>query len=128
VYDHVNRLGDKLRAGLTEICADYAPEYTVVGTDSMFKVIFTREGPADLNGQCETGCQQRPDCPRYDYCPKNGGDVARAETDRWRRLFWPRMKEQGVFLSQNQFEAQFVSYGHTEEDVEQTLEAYNEAL
>ncbi|WP_435359865.1 glutamate-1-semialdehyde 2,1-aminomutase [Haloarchaeobius sp. DFWS5] len=128
VYDHVNRLGDKLRHGLTEICAEVAPEYTVVGTDSLFKVIFTREGPNDLEGQCEAGCQQDPGCPRYDYCPKNGADVARAETDRWRRLFWPKMKEQGIFLSQNQFEAQFVSYGHTQEDVEETLDAYREAL
>jgi len=38
------------------------------------------------------------------------------------------MKAQDVFLSQNQFECQFVSYGHTEEDVEETLEAYTEAL
>ena len=128
VYDHVNSLGEKLRRGLTEICADQAPEYTVAGLDSMFKVLFTREGPDDLDGQCEAGCRQRTACPRYEYCPKNGGDVASGETDRWRRVFWPQMKEQGVFLSQNQFESQFVSYAHTEEDVEETLEAYKAAL
>ena len=38
------------------------------------------------------------------------------------------MKEEGVFLSQNQFESQFVSYAHTEEDVEETLDAYRQAL
>jgi glutamate-1-semialdehyde 2,1-aminomutase len=38
------------------------------------------------------------------------------------------MREQGVLVSQNQFEANFVSYGHTEADVEETLEAYKEAL
>ncbi|WP_276254958.1 glutamate-1-semialdehyde 2,1-aminomutase [Halomontanus rarus] len=130
VYEHVNRLGDRLRSGLTEILADQAPNYTVVGTDSMFKVIFTREGPSAglLENQCEAGCVQDPDCPRYDYCPKNAADVKRAETDRWRRLFWGQMKDQGVFLSQNQFESQFVSYAHTEEDVDETLEAYKEAL
>jgi glutamate-1-semialdehyde 2,1-aminomutase len=128
VYDHVNSLGEELRRGLTELCADQAPEYTVAGLDSMFKVIFTREGPDDLDGQCEAGCRQRTACPRYDYCPKNGGDVASGETDRWRRVFWPQMREQGVFLSQNQFESQFVSYAHTAEDVEETLEAYKQAL
>lgn len=128
VYDHVNSLGEQLRSGLTEILAEKAPEYTVVGTDSLFKVVFTREGPSDLSGQCEAGCQQHRDCPRFDYCPKTGADVADAETDRWRRLFWGKMKEQGVFLSQNQFESQFVSYGHTEEDVEETLAAYEAAL
>jgi glutamate-1-semialdehyde 2,1-aminomutase len=128
VYERVNRLGDELRRGLTDIVEDQAPSYTVVGTDSMFKVIFTREGPDDLTDACETGCVQRDSCPRYDYCPKNGADVANAETERWERVFWQEMKEQGIFLTANQFESQFVSYAHTEEDVEETLEAYQRAL
>ncbi|TYT63799.1 glutamate-1-semialdehyde 2,1-aminomutase [Natrialba swarupiae] len=106
VYDHVDELGDRLRDGLSEIVADQAPEYTVAGTASMYKVIFTRDGKA----------------------PKNGADVKNAETDRWRRVFWGQMKEQGIFLSQNQFECQFVSDDHTDEDVDRTLEAYKEAL
>ncbi|MEY7849151.1 glutamate-1-semialdehyde 2,1-aminomutase [Natrarchaeobius sp. A-rgal3] len=106
VYEHVDELGDRLRDGLSEIVADQAPEYTVAGTASMFKVIFTRDGEA----------------------PKNAADVKNAETDRWRRVFWGQMKERGIFLSQNQFECQFVSYGHTDEDVDRTLEAYKEAL
>ena len=55
-------------------------------------------------------------------------DVARAATDRWERVFWQEMKERGVFLTANQFECQFTSYAHTEEDVEETLAAYREAL
>ena len=127
VYDHVNALGEQLRSGLADLVADRAPEYTVVGTDSMFKVIFTREG-ATGEATCESGCRQREDCPRYEYCPNNGADVDRAETERWERLFWPAMKEQGVFLTPNQFESQFVSAAHTEEDIEEALEAYKEAL
>ncbi len=46
VYDHVDELGDRLRDGLSEIVADQAPEYTVAGTASMYKVIFTRDGKA----------------------------------------------------------------------------------
>ncbi|MFB6281143.1 MAG: glutamate-1-semialdehyde 2,1-aminomutase [Haloferacaceae archaeon] len=128
VYEHVNRLGERLRAGITEIAAERAPEYTVVGTGSMFKTVFTREGPDDPAGQCEAGCEQRPDCPRYDRCPKTGADVDDAATDRWERLFRQRMREAGVFLTANQFESQFVSYAHTEEDVEETLAAYEDAL
>ncbi len=128
VYDHVNELGETLRSGLTDILEDRAPEYTVTGHDSMFKVVFTREGPRDPEGQCEAGCRQDPDCPRYDHCPKNSADVDAAETERWERLFWPAMREQGVFLTANQYESQFLSYAHTEEDVEETLEAYKEAL
>jgi glutamate-1-semialdehyde 2,1-aminomutase len=128
VYDHVNELGERLRSGIADILEDRAPEYTVVGTDSMFKTIFTRQGPADAEGQCEGGCEQRADCPRYEHCPKTGADVANADDERWERLFWPAMKEQGIFLTANQFESQFVSYAHTEEDVEETLDAYEEAL
>lgn len=128
VYDHINGLGDQLRRGLTDIVKDQAPSYTVAGTDSMFKLIFTRDAPDSWDGHCEAGCTQNPDCPRYDACPKNGGDVKAAETDRWERLFWPKMKEQGIFLTANQFESQFVSYAHTEADIEQTLEAYKHAL
>ena len=128
VYDHVNRLGEKLRKGITEICEDQAPEYTVVGTGSMFKTVFTREAPDSFENSCSAGCRQRPSCPRYGTCPKNGGDVASAQTDRWERVFWQEMREQGVFLTANQFECQFTSYAHTDEDVEKTLEAYKEAL
>ncbi|MFB6164637.1 MAG: glutamate-1-semialdehyde 2,1-aminomutase [Haloarculaceae archaeon] len=128
VHDHIHTLGERLRSGLQDIVEDDAPQYTVTGTDGMFKLVFTREAPDDYDDHCEGGCAQRPDCPRYEDCPKTGGDVAAAETDRWRRVFWPKMKDQGVYLSQNQFESQFVSYAHTAEDVEKTLEAYKEAL
>ncbi|GAB7018918.1 glutamate-1-semialdehyde 2,1-aminomutase [Halostagnicola bangensis] len=130
VYEHVDGLGDRLRSGLSDIVADQAPSYTVAGTASMFKVIFTRENPGTgaLEGESEFGCVQDPDSPRYEYAPKNAADVSAAETDRWRRVFWGQMKERGIFLSQNQFECQFVSYAHTEADVEETLEAYKEAL
>ena len=128
VYDHVNALGDRLRSGLGDLLADRAPGYTVVGTDSMFKVVFTRDGATDRSAACEAGCRQDPSCPNFESCPKTGANVANAETDRWERLFWQEMKEQGVFLTANQFESQFVSYAHTEEDIEQTLEAYAEAL
>ncbi len=130
VYAHVDDLGDQLRSGLSDIVADQAPSYTVAGTASMFKVLFTREGPGAgaLDGSPEFGPVQDPDTARYEYEPKNSADVQAAETDRWRRVFWGQMKEQGIFLSQNQFECQFVSYAHTEADVEETLEAYKEAL
>ncbi len=128
VYDHVNGLADRLRRGLTDLLADHAPTYTVVGTDSMFKTVFTRDGPDDLTGCCEAGCRQREDCPRYETCPKTGGDVADAATERWERVFWPQMRDRGVFLTANQFESQFVSAAHTRADVEETLDVYTEVL
>ncbi|QLC33480.1 glutamate-1-semialdehyde 2,1-aminomutase [Halarchaeum sp. CBA1220] len=106
VYEHVNDLGERLRDGLRDVVAERAPEYSVVGTDSLFKVVFTRDGRK----------------------PRNGADVGRANVARWNRVFRPQMLEAGVMLSQNQFESQFVSHAHTAADVEETIEAYRDAL
>ena len=128
VYEHINGLGEQLRRGLADIVEDQAPRYTVTGTEGMFKLVFTRDAPETFEDHCTGGCAQRESCARFDYCPKTGMDVAGGETDRWRRVFYPKMREQGVLLSQNQYECQFVTYSHTETDVEETLEAYKRAL
>jgi glutamate-1-semialdehyde 2,1-aminomutase len=128
VYEHVNALGEQLRAGLQDLVAEHAPAYTVAGTDSMFKLLFTHDEPDRFADHCTAGCEQRPDCPRYDACPKTGADVAAGATERWRRVFWPAMVDRGVFLTPNQFESQFVSYAHTDADVERTLDTYQEVL
>jgi glutamate-1-semialdehyde 2,1-aminomutase len=129
VYEHVNQLGERLREGITDILADQAPNYLVVGTDSMFKTIFTKRRASSQEADvCQRGCQQRESCARYTECPKTGSDVGQAETERWERIFWQEMKDRGIFLTANQFESQFVSYSHTEEDIEKTLEVYKEAI
>lgn len=128
VHDHIDTLGKRMRRGLVEIVEDVAPTYTVAGIGSLFKVLFTRDGPsADLD-RCGAGCRQDPECRRYDSCPSNGADVDDGETERWERLFWPAMKEHGIFLTPNQFESQFISYAHTAEDVDTALDAYRQAL
>ena len=128
VYDHVNSLADELRAGMTDVLEDYAPEYTVVGVDSVFKTVFTRETPDELEGACESGCEQRADCPRYGVCPKDAGDIDDAETERWKRLYWTEMLDEGVFLTPNQFESQFVCHAHDEDDIDETLAAYERVV
>jgi glutamate-1-semialdehyde 2,1-aminomutase len=128
VYEHVDSLGESLRSGMTDVLEDYAPEYTVTGVGSVFKTVFTRETPESLDGACEAGCEQRADCPRYGVCPKDGGDVADAETERWRRLYWPEMLDEGVFLTPNQFEPQFVCHAHDEDDIDETVSAYERVV
>jgi len=130
VWDRLADLGQELRAGLTDIVAERAPEYTVVGRDSTFTVIFTRDGDTDTTGEdrCSAGCRQREACPRYESCPRTGADVQRADTERWERLFWPAMLDEGVFLTPNQFESQFLSAAHTDDDIEKLLTAYRASL
>ncbi|MDZ7746518.1 MAG: glutamate-1-semialdehyde 2,1-aminomutase [Halobacteriales archaeon] len=128
VYEHIDDLGRQLREGLTEILAERAPEYTVVGAGSIFKVAFTRADAPPQSDCCANGCRQDSECARYSACPKRGTDAAQMETDRYARLFRPAMRDAGVLVSQNQFEANFVSYAHTEEDVAETLDAYRDCL
>jgi len=128
VYSHVNSLADELRAGMTDVLEDYAPEYTVVGVDSVFKTVFTRETPESLEGACVSGCEQRADCPRYGTCPKDAGDIDDAETERWKRLYWNGMLDEGVFLTPNGFESQFVCYAHDDEDIDETVAAYERVV
>lgn len=106
VYDHINRLGERFREGLRDIVEDQAPTYSVVGTDSMFKVLFTRS-PGRI---------------------KNAADVRATQKERWERLFRTELKARGVLLPANQFESQFVSYAHTQDDIDRALEAYSEAI
>lgn len=128
VYDHIDALGRQMREGLVEIVEDVAPTYTVAGTASLFKMLFTRAGPPADSERCDAGCTLDPECSRFEHCPRHGGDVDDGETDRWERLFWPAMKERGIFLTPNQFEAQFISYAHTEQDIDRALEAYRAVL
>jgi glutamate-1-semialdehyde 2,1-aminomutase len=127
VWEHMNELGDRLRSGLVDVVADRAPSYTVTGTDSMFKIAFTRRGPAQ-GEVCATGCRQDPECARYESCPKDGGDIDDAATDRWERVFWQEMRDEGILLTANQFESQFVTAAHTKEDIDRTIEAYESVL
>lgn len=128
VYGRLAELGDRLRAGLADIVADHAPQYTVVGRDSMFKIIFSRASTEPPGETCGAGCRHDPDCTRVESCPKNASHVGEAEGDRWERLFWGDMLDQGVMLTANQHESQFLSAAHTDEDIEVTLEAYKHAM
>ena len=105
VYHRLAELGETLRSGLRDLVADRRPAYTVVGRDSLFKVVFTREPGV-----------------------RSAADVKRAHRERWDRLFRPAMRDAGVLLPANMHEAQFLCAAHTAEDVETTLEAYKAAL
>ncbi|MFB6284903.1 MAG: glutamate-1-semialdehyde 2,1-aminomutase [Halobacteria archaeon] len=106
VHGHVRKLGNKLRKGLVEVIEDKDLPYTVGGTESIFKVFFTRDGEP----------------------PSDHDDVNDCDTERWRRIFWDDVVDEGVFLPPSQYESQFISYSHTEDDIDETLEAYKAAL
>jgi glutamate-1-semialdehyde 2,1-aminomutase len=51
----------------------------------------------------------------------------KSDTARFARFFWAMM-DRGVYLPCSQFEAAFVSIAHTDEHIEQTIQAAGEAL
>lgn len=42
--------------------------------------------------------------------------------------YFSKMLDKGIYLAPSQFEAMFVSYSHSKEDLEKTVEAFNETL
>jgi glutamate-1-semialdehyde 2,1-aminomutase len=102
VHDNVNQMGDSLRAWLRDSVNDLGLDYNVSGVGSMFKIFF---GPSPAN------YQEALKCDKQGYFD-----------------FFHRMLDSGVFLPPSQFETNFLSAAHTEEDLNKTLEAYEENL
>jgi glutamate-1-semialdehyde 2,1-aminomutase len=102
VHHIVNQMGDSLRAWLRDSVNDLGLDYNVSGVGSMFKIFF---GPSPAN------YQEALKCDKQGYFD-----------------FFHRMLDSGVFLPPSQFETNFLSAAHTEEDLNKTLEAYEENL
>ncbi len=102
LHEKLNAKGDFLRTALSEIVADEGLDYSVCGIASMFKIFFGAE-------------------------PSNYQDVLKCDKDGY-FTFFHRMLADGVFLPPSQFETNFLSEAHTEDDIEKTLEAYKNNL
>ena len=87
-----------MRASLSEIVEDEGLDYNVCGIASMFKIFFGAE-------------------------PHNYQEVLKCDKEGY-LAFFHRMLASGIFLPPSQFETNFVSAAHSEEDIEETLEAY----
>lgn len=101
VPQRINKLGERMRAALSEIVRDSRVEGYVSGVGSMFKVFFSPSGKE----------------------VKNYADALRCDKKRYMALFH-KMLDSGVFLPPSQFETNFISFAHTNEDIERTIEAY----
>ena len=58
---------------------------------------------------------------------RNYDDARLSDTRLFARFFW-EMLARGIYLPCSQFEAAFVSAAHTEDDIDQTIHAAEEAL
>jgi glutamate-1-semialdehyde 2,1-aminomutase len=103
VYDTLEEATSYLFAGLEKLARKHGVEAQVNRVGSMGTVFFTSQPVVDF------------------------ASALTSDTKRFARFFCA-MLERGVYLAPSQFEAAFVSLAHTQEDLERTLSAADEAL
>jgi len=103
VPQRLNELGDNMRTALRDIIHDTGFKGYVSGVGSMFKLFFSPSGKPIRNYADALNC------------------------DKTKYLsFFRTMLSAGVFLPPSQFETNFISFAHTGEDIEKTVEVYKE--
>lgn len=103
VHDHLFRMGEKMRRGLAEILQRLKLRATVAGFGSIFLIYFL-EGPVE-----------------------SYADLLRCDQQmfvRYRR----KLIERGIFELPLNLKRNHVSFSHTEQHIEKTLQAAEEAL
>jgi glutamate-1-semialdehyde 2,1-aminomutase len=103
IYARLDRLADHLARGVADAAKEAGVPSTYNRVGSMFTWFFT-PGPV-------TGWES----------------AAKSDTEAFGRFF-RAMLDNGVYLPPSQFEAAFLSAAHTEEDVQQTIEAAKQAF
>jgi glutamate-1-semialdehyde 2,1-aminomutase len=102
-YERLETLTARLAEGLDRAAAEAGIAHVVQRAGSMLTMFF-QAGPVE------------------DY-----GDACRSDSRLFARFFW-EMLARGVYLPCSQYEAAFVSAAHTEDDIDQTIEAAAESL
>jgi glutamate-1-semialdehyde 2,1-aminomutase len=102
MYERLFAVSDRLRLGLVSVFADAGIPAEVVGLGPVFQVWFT----------------DRP--------IRNYRDAARFACHDVFRRWWEGMLDRGVLFHPGAFENLFVSFAHSQDDVDQTLAAARE--
>jgi glutamate-1-semialdehyde 2,1-aminomutase len=103
IYPKIAKTCDNIVDGLKDALAREQLNCAVNSIGSMFQIFFTSERVKD-----ETSAKK-------------------ANARMFRKLFDELLK-QDIFIPPSQFETCFVSYAHTEDDVDKTIEAYDKAF
>lgn len=102
-YDEFKRKGDMLEAGYRQAAEKYGIPLTVNRAGSMIGIFFTNEQVINY-------------------------DTAKTSNLDYFATYYREMALQGVFLPPSQFEGLFISTVHTDEDIEKTIQAAENAF
>lgn len=102
VHEKVNKVGESMRRALSDVISDIGLDYSVSGVSSMFKVFFG-------------------DMP-YDY-----QDALKCDKEKF-NVFFRKMLSDGIFLPPSQYETNFISLAHSQDDIDKTVQAYQRNL
>jgi len=58
---------------------------------------------------------------------KNYDDVLKCDKEKFSKFFW-RMVEKGIYIPPSQYEAWFITYSHSYDDIEKTIKAIKESI
>ncbi len=103
IYQTLERLSARLEEGLNKIIAQYGLPLTQNRVGSMFTLFFTDKRVEDY-------------------------DSAVTSDKQGFAVYFNAMLERGIYLAPSQFEAAFMSAGHTEKDIDVTLSAAEASL
>ncbi|MEZ4496760.1 MAG: aspartate aminotransferase family protein [Thermomicrobiales bacterium] len=103
VFEHIFRLGDRMRDGLRKIVNDLDLVWTVAGFGSVYTLYFM-DGPAE-----------------------NYTDLLRNDENLYVR-YRQGLNDRGIFELPMNLKRNHISYSHTEADIDRTLEAAEEVL
>jgi glutamate-1-semialdehyde 2,1-aminomutase len=103
IYPQVSKTCERIVNGIKDIAHDKEMELTVNSIGSMFQIFFTKKAVSKYQ------------------------DVKMSNIVRFRELFKVLLYN-GIFIPPSQFETCFISTSHNEEDIEKTIESYDNAL
>lgn len=103
IYEKINKTTEKLAEGFRTIAAKYNAPISVNVAGSLMCPFFT------------------------DKKVENYNDAKTSDTEAYAKYF-NSVEERGIYIAPSQFEAMFMSYAHSDEDIDKTLQAAEESI
>jgi glutamate-1-semialdehyde 2,1-aminomutase len=103
VYPTIARLCDTLVLGIKDRVKNFADYYTINSIGSLFQLFFTKE------------------------IVSSPLDILNSDNRLFESLFWDLLKK-NIFIPPSLYETCFISYAHSDEDIEKTIECYSDSL